>query len=307
MISVIMAVYNETSEELRKAIKSICSQTYIDFEYIIILDNPNNVRLKKIINYYSNKDKRIRVILNEKNIGLAASLNRGIELSRGEYIARMDADDISSKNRLMIQKKYLDDNPDVSVVSGNMVMIDENGNIIKQNYKLDAINRHIEKTMKLYNVIVHPCVMFRSKDIKEVEGYREIPAIEDYDLWIRMLLIGKKIRIIDKVLLKYRIRNNSITNKNTYLQRTLFKTISKSFSKSERFDIGFLNSYINSITENHINNYEKSVQYYIYAWELLHKKRIFLSIYMFIKSIKYDKEVINILIETLKFYLLLKL
>ncbi len=102
-----MSTYNETVEELKKAIDSILTQTFKNFEFIIILDNPQNYEHKKVINEYLSKDKRIIFLINESNIGLAASLNEGIENAKGDYIARMDADDISMPNRLEKEYNYL--------------------------------------------------------------------------------------------------------------------------------------------------------------------------------------------------------
>ena len=88
-VSVIMCVYNEQEIWLREAIESILSQTYNNIEFIIILDNPHNYELKEIINEYSMKDSRIKLIVNEKNIGLIKSLNKGLGISKGKYIARL--------------------------------------------------------------------------------------------------------------------------------------------------------------------------------------------------------------------------
>ena len=110
LVSVIMSTYKEEEIFLRQAIESILDQTYKDFEYIIILDNPDNDLHIKIIEEYTNIDKRIKFYINKKNIGLTASLNKGLELAKGIYICRMDADDISISNRIENQKKYLEEN-----------------------------------------------------------------------------------------------------------------------------------------------------------------------------------------------------
>ena len=129
-ISVIMSTYKENIDDLKMSIESILNQTYKMFEFIIILDNPNNHIHEEIIKEYSKIDKRIKFYKNDKNIGLAMSLNKGISLAQYEYIARMDADDISLSNRFDKQVKFLQENPDISLVATNKILIDENNDIV---------------------------------------------------------------------------------------------------------------------------------------------------------------------------------
>ncbi|MEW8956830.1 glycosyltransferase family 2 protein, partial [Clostridium sp.] len=112
-ISIIMAAYNETRQWLSKAIESILNQSYRDFEFIIILDNPKNQELKDLITEYLKKDGRIKFFINEENLGLIKSLNKGIKEAKGEYIGRMDADDICYLNRLQVQLDFLESNKDI--------------------------------------------------------------------------------------------------------------------------------------------------------------------------------------------------
>ena len=100
LISIVMAVYNEKETELRQSIESILKQSYQNFEFIIVLDNPDNQALAAVLNEYAKEEPRIVLISNEHNLGLAPSLNRGLKASRGDYIARMDADDIAVPERL---------------------------------------------------------------------------------------------------------------------------------------------------------------------------------------------------------------
>src|SRR5699024_5552594 len=123
LVSVIMSVYNETETELALAIESILNQTYKDIEFIIVLDAPDNELVLKLIKKYQTSDDRIKIIINNQNQGLAKSLNTGIKSSSGEYIARMDADDISFKNRLDVQISFLEKNADYDIVSTNRVDI----------------------------------------------------------------------------------------------------------------------------------------------------------------------------------------
>ena len=125
-ISVIMSVYNGMPY-LQEAVKSILNQTYKDFEFIIVDDASTDDSLKylKGIN-----DKRIKILSNEKNLGLAVSLNKALNAARGEYIARMDADDISKPERLHIQLNFMELNPQIDICGSFVSVIDENGKLV---------------------------------------------------------------------------------------------------------------------------------------------------------------------------------
>ena len=104
LFSVLMSTYNETTKELDESINSILQQTYSNFEFLIINDNPNNYELEKTLKSY--KDSRIKIIHNEENLGLVKSLNNGLKYCNGQYVARMDADDISCPSRIQDEKQY---------------------------------------------------------------------------------------------------------------------------------------------------------------------------------------------------------
>ena len=142
--SVIMATYKESIECLKQSIESIINQTYNDFEFIIILDNPDNKEHIAFINDYVCKDERIKFYINDKNMGLTNTLNRGLELAEGKYICRMDADDISELYRMEHQKKYLEEN-DFDLIGGISQMIDEDGNTIYSIKKVPTDFKKIKK------------------------------------------------------------------------------------------------------------------------------------------------------------------
>jgi len=209
-ISVIMSIYNGESY-LKKSIDSILSQTYQNFEFIIINDGSTD-NTKNILNDYRNYE-RIKVI-DQDNIGLTKSLNKGIHLAKGKYIARMDCDDISFKKRLEAQKKFLDKNKDCAVVGTYYKEINGVGEIISKIKYKDIYNYdHIKEKLVKGNIISHSSVMFR-KDLIIKEGlYDEnIPYGQDYDLWVR-LAKNYRINIIPKCLHYYRKTKNNISNK----------------------------------------------------------------------------------------------
>lgn len=206
-ISVIMSVYNG-EKYLKEAIESILSQTFTDFEFIIVNDKSID-NSSKIISEFN--DPRIIVIENLENIGLTKSLNKALKVAKGEYIARMDCDDISLPKRFEIQKKFLDENKDIVCVGSGTIIIDGAG---RETGGKNPISDH--ELLKFYvilkNQITHSTVMFRKSIILNIGGYNElVKYAQDYDLWSRLLINGYRFSNIEFPLLKYRFHSSSIT------------------------------------------------------------------------------------------------
>ncbi len=227
MISVLMSVYNEKIEWLEQAVDSILHQSYSNFEFIIVVDNPSIPKhIEDYIEKKRNKDSRIVILYNKANLGLPSSLNRGIAIAKGKYIARMDADDIALPERLEKEIEYLEKH-DVDMVSTNALIIDEESNLLQ---KRESTLENPMELLRFSNNIVHPSVMMRSAVIRKVGGYRNFKRSQDYDLWLRLITAGYQIRTIDEYLMKYRSRTSSITKEgrleqyyiNLY-QKRLFK------------------------------------------------------------------------------------
>ncbi len=196
-ISVIMSVYNGMPY-LGDAVKSILGQSYKNFEFIIINDASVDDTLKYLKGL---KDKRIKIISNPKNLGLAASLNEALKVSGGDYIARMDADDISLPRRLEEQLSYLRRNPQISLCGSWVNLINESGKVIGQK-KYPTSDRKIKDALKWYQPIVHPTFMARSSFYRELGGYREkFDYAEDYELLTRAMKKYKMTNIPKKLLL----------------------------------------------------------------------------------------------------------
>ncbi len=197
-ITVLMAVHNG-ERYIRDAVDSMLSQTFRDFEFLII-DDGSGDKTSDIINSY--KDDRIRFVHNKENIGMGESLNKGIRLALGDYIARMDCDDISIPNRLDEQFTFMENNPEV-VLCGSWV---KTLGKVSHVWKFPIENDEIKCRLLFDSVFVHSSVIMR-KNILLEEGYfynKEFIGAEDYELWVRM---SKKYNLanIGKVLLKYRI------------------------------------------------------------------------------------------------------
>ncbi|HCJ66447.1 MAG TPA: glycosyl transferase family 2 [Elusimicrobia bacterium] len=202
-VSVIMAAHNE-EHNISRTIKSILNQTFSDFEFIIINDGSTD-KTDEIIKKYRYEDKRIHIISKE-NTGLADSLNIGIQHSSGEYIARMDADDVADEKRLEIQVNYLDNNPEIVMVGSWCYLIDLDRNI-RIECKPPILNEDIRKHLQKDNPFIHSSVMMRKSVINKVGGYDRIQRMEDYDLWVRITKDYKVANIPMFLITRYENRN----------------------------------------------------------------------------------------------------
>lgn len=231
MISVIMSTYKEDEKLLRESIESILNQTYKDFEYIIILDYPDNDVHKRVIEEYALKDDRIHFYVNEKNMGLTDSLNRGLSLCHGEYIARMDADDISLPDRLERQMKYLEKNH-YDLIGGITEMINENGSLLYSIKSVPTDPKKINKALRYSQCIAHPTWLGKKEVFEKNAGYRHMPLCEDYDFTLRAVLNGFVISNLNEAVLKYRMTSNSISRSNLFEQYLYMSYITNEYKNN---------------------------------------------------------------------------
>lgn len=208
VISIVMPVYHPNDHFLIEAIESIINQTYKNFEFIIISDDTLD-QTKTILDYYQNADKRIRVYPQQRE-GLISSLNRGIRLSKGIYIARMDADDISHPERFEKQFDFLERHHDIGVCGTWMEFINADGNLIEKS-KTPLSHNLIEWDLFFGCSMSHPTIMMRKKVIENY-GYYNIEGefAEDYDLWARLIFFTKFANL-PIYLVKYRLHDNNVS------------------------------------------------------------------------------------------------
>lgn len=215
-----MSVYNEPLNILKNSVNSILKQTYSDFEFIIVVDNPALDTAIEYLNKQSTEDSRIKLMINSTNQGLVKSLNKGLKVAKGEFIARMDADDIADHKRLQIQKDFLISN-DLDFVFSDVKTIDEDGNIIDDNvFGGSNIIGADEFTDIMYysNIAFHPTWFANKQLFDKLDGYREINTAEDYDFIIRALRNDAKFGYISMPLVSYRYRRNGISRSNGLIQ-----------------------------------------------------------------------------------------
>jgi len=201
LVSVIMGVFNG-EKHLREAIKSILNQTFKDFEFVIINDCSKD-KTSEILRKYNQEDERIKIVNNHKNIGLTKSLNKALKITRGKYIARMDADDISYPERLEKQIDFLSNNLLYGLIGTWGHKIDKGGNVIGE-LKFLTKNENIRKALIKYNPFIHSSIMLRSEVFKKVGPYnKEWRFAQDYELFFRIIKYYK-VANIPEILMAHR-------------------------------------------------------------------------------------------------------
>lgn len=210
-ISVIMSIYKGPIEWVRHSIDSILTQTFSDFEFIIVNDRPDRKENTELLSEYKMKDSRIVVMANETNIGLTKSLNRALDIATGEYIARMDADDISLPQRFQTQVDYLDSHPEICGCGSWTGSINEAGERMEGIGRYETDPQWIRAQFLQNSQVGHPAAMFRKVTNGHVARYNEdVRYAQDYSLWVSLLPYGG-ITNIPEVLFCYRTSEQQIT------------------------------------------------------------------------------------------------
>lgn len=212
-IGVVMPVYN-AEKYLASSLDSILGQTYQDFE-IIAVDDCSTDSSASIIYSYAQKDKRIRGFQNASNLGVTKTLNYGILLSRSEYVARMDADDISEPKRFEKQIEFLDKHKDIYVLGTCFHSMSQNMDRIIWTNHVEQDPVEIEKVLKTRCCVGHPTVMMRRRLFESLGGYSEKPehhTVEDYEMWLRTSRTYKIANLPD-FLLKHRVHEAQVSKR----------------------------------------------------------------------------------------------
>lgn len=256
-VSLVMTVFNG-EKFIKQAVDSVLAQSYGDFEIIVVDDLSTDGTIEILSSY---KVDNLKVIKNEQNLGTYKSANIGIAAASGEYIARLDADDVCLPGRFVTQVDFLDRNPHHVLVGSHAETIDEDGNKIgmlaHQQLSFDEVLTHIF----FHNTFVHSSIMFRKSFFDKFGGYRELAKAQDYEYYLRMISHDFKLENLGFTLVKYRIHTQSMTMTGSeaqelasreiiieYLDKILgikisektLELIRKIFLKNE-YKVGFLN------------------------------------------------------------------
>jgi glycosyltransferase involved in cell wall biosynthesis len=221
-VTVLLAVFNGQTY-LRSAIDSVLAQTYVDFELLVIDDGSTDGTLP-ILREFEKADPRVRPIT-RPNKGLTNTLNEGLGLARGKYLARMDADDLCLPTRFEKQVAYLDAHPDCVLVGSRVLLIDPEGMPLKEMATETAHEQIDHAHLNRGWPVVHPAVMMRLDAVQKAGGYRdEFNTLEDLDLFLRLGEVGKLANLPD-VLLHYRQHFASVTHSKEARQMAIRQSI----------------------------------------------------------------------------------
>jgi glycosyltransferase involved in cell wall biosynthesis len=249
-ISVLMSVYNDALY-LRPALDSILQQTHPDFEFVIVDDGSTDAT-PAILDEYT--DSRIVRLRNPQNIGLTLSLNRGLAICQGDYIARMDANDIAIPDRLEHQAAYLDAHPQIGVLSGDIASMDVDGNPLpdeKSPYGIPASHAYLTWVMLWNNPIAHITVMMRRAVLAEhcITYLPEFNRAEDYELWGTLSRVTELVRL-SKVYAYRRVvpTGVSFTRRETQLA-TMYRVAQREvrFLLGDRFPASAIQTFFDSL------------------------------------------------------------
>jgi glycosyltransferase involved in cell wall biosynthesis len=306
-----MTTYNEEVPWLEESINSILNQSYKDLEIIIVVDNKENLQVIERLKIFENQNSFIKVIINEKNIGLALSLNKAFELSSGQYIARMDADDISSVNRFDKQMKIFEANHEVDLVTSNCRYINEYGEKFGEQQLVSMNDKQIKKSLEIMNFLIHPSWLMKRNTFIQLNGYRNFECSQDYDFLLRMVTNNLKIYLLNEYLVDYRVRDNSISISKGFKQFIIADYIQKMYQerqkKEQKLD-SFSEENLNEfISRNYDNDSRQKFNLAKIAFDKARSEnKLHFKIYYILKCLLISRYSRKLIVDALRFQLIRK-
>lgn len=284
-ISCLMANYNTDINYLRAAIDSVLSQSFNNFELIIIDDCSTNGSYE-ILKEYSIADDRIKLYRNEKNLGLPLSLNRALTYAKCEYVARMDTDDICKSDRFEKQLNYLEIHK-LDLIGSETNRMDEHGNIVLRNTNKSYSFETVSELLSVTNCVAHPTWFGKKEVFDALDGYRNIKSCEDYDFLLRAKAAGFKIGIADEALLNYRFNLNSISRKNALRQLLTDNYLSKRETVINKVSADELETFLSKkLSSRNCNKYAVAVQDFEKFCVILSKNKLRAIKYLILALLK---------------------
>lgn len=246
LVSIVLPVYNG-EKYLKESLDSVLTQTYQNWELVIINDGSTDGTENLILNY---KDQRIKYFPNDGNKGIIYSLNRGLRESKGEYIARLDADDIALPFRIEKQVVFMSENPDYTLCGTYFQTIDSKGKFLK-NVAFPSNNRDAQSYLLLHNCFCHSAIMMRSLIAKDLQYDEKFQICEDYDLWYRISRLGKILNLPEYATL-YRVHDNNMSTRKSEIMFTHVHKINKRIldDLGIEYSEGELNAHSNALCYN---------------------------------------------------------
>lgn len=242
-MTVVLPVYHEPIDVIRRAADSVCFQTYTDLSVLLVLDDPDNESALNFLRSYCAQRDRAGYKVNQRNLGLAASLNSAIEGIDGGLVCRMDADDVSHPNRVERQVTYLKEHH-LDLVGCYMNVVDENGRTLYQATGLPKSADSVRSALRYNNCVMHPTWLGRVAVFRQ--SYRQMPLSEDYDLLLRSVEAGFNLGNCPQVLLDYTLSPGSISRSNLLRQYLFQKVLSNSYAARHHLEVDDAIKYVDA-------------------------------------------------------------
>ena len=232
LVSVLLCAYNE-ERYLPQALDSVLSQTLRDFECIVVDDGSTDAT-PEILERYAQADCRVRAYRNERNLGLQASLNRALSLAGGQYLVRMDGDDLCRRDRFARQVEFMRDHPRIDVSCCRCILWDGKNMFLKPDCRRGDPEA-VRALFLFFNPIVHPGTILRRETMAGMAYDPAFTCTEDLDLWTRLLCAGKRLAVQQDYLLLYRRHPGQITANSSGAQRAQCRAILRRFYERTLF------------------------------------------------------------------------
>ena len=220
VVSVVIPLFNAT-QYIRTAIESMLAQTFGDFEVLVVDDASADNGPEIVRQVY---DNRIHLVLNDRNLGPAASRNRALDMARGNYIAFFDADDLASSNRLSQQIEFLSKNPSIGIVGSHVEVIQSDGTKSGEVWGYEGRSDHIGPTMLFRNCLATSTLLIRAEAIGQKRFRTDIPVASDYEFWTR-LLFDHSAHVLPETLVQYRVHPANLSNTKQLLTENCLRQI----------------------------------------------------------------------------------
>lgn len=302
-ITCVMSVYDEPVWMIKRAIESIENQTYKVKTFIIVVDKTDNYSaIEYLTQHAANASDMYRVVINDRNRGLAYSLNRGFELAETEYVCRMDADDEALPTRLEESVKFMQMN-DLDLCATAVKVVDENGNTATKQRILPCSQKAIKHISRYAACLIHPTWLMKKKLWTDNGRYREgMVVAQDYDFVMRALKLNAKIASVNTTQLLYTERSQSASGKRVALQLFLTLYAQANIYRGRAFDSEIAKKAMEGLVPEY-NRFKKYIEAFLAAPDL--KKKCFIAALGMLASEEFRRYVTNTVMQKMlrRYYL----
>ncbi len=261
-VSVLMSIYEgEEAAYLDECLESLADQTVQADEIVVVKDGPVGEDLNQVLQKWA-RQLSIREVPLDSNVGLGRALQHGLKATRYEFVARMDADDIARSVRIERQKSFLQRHDDIDVVGSWIEEFEDDKDNVYARRETPESPESVREFARHRNPLNHMTVMFRKTPVMQVGGYRPLPGLEDYFLWVRMMLSGSRIANIPKPLVAVRAGNEMVERRGVW--RYILNDIHLHCFMYEKKFINVLDLAINIVGRLIIRSMPSKVRFTIY-------------------------------------------